>query len=317
MPAAAAARPAATFQQFADAVSEALPRLSPQQRLIAQHVVEHPDDFALGTAATVAEAAGVQPSALVRFANAMHFAGFSDLQRIFRDRLLEHAGTYRERISAMKAPASGAAGAGGTAGEASMLQTFVELGMADLRQLERSVSEATLQRAARTLCAARRVHVLAQRRAFPVAAYLVYALGQLELRVQLLDGVGGMLATSLRQMERGDVLLVTSFKPYSPEVVQAAAAAPEAGVQVVAITDQPLSPLKPAATVCLETGSGAPAPVRSLVTAMCLAQALVVCTGQALVQPAADARTETRARPQAKARAQPRAKPTNGARGRR
>ena len=57
-----------TFQEFADALSDAAPRLSPQQRLIAQHVLEHPDDFALGTAATVAEAAGVQPSALVRFA---------------------------------------------------------------------------------------------------------------------------------------------------------------------------------------------------------------------------------------------------------
>jgi DNA-binding MurR/RpiR family transcriptional regulator len=270
---------ASTYQEFSDALGVAYPTLSPQQRVIAQYVLEHPDDFALGTAATVAQAAGVQPSALVRFANAVNFSGFSELQRLFRDRLREQAGTYRERISAMKAaPAA-------RNGTPALLPSFTDLGVADLHQLERLVPDTALRRAARLLCAAPRVHVLAQRRAFPVAAYLAYALGQLELRVQLHDGVGGMLGQSLRQVDRGDVLLVTSFKNYSPEVVDAAASAKARGVQVVAITDLPVSPLKPAASVCLEIGSGSPSPVRSLVAPMCLAQALVVCAGQCLVEP--------------------------------
>lgn len=267
----------ATFHEFTDAVGAALPRLSPQQRVIAQHVLEHPDAFALGTAAAVAEAAGAQPSALVRFANAMGFSGFSELQQLFRHRLLEHAGTYRERISAM--------GTAGTAREAKapVLHGFIEQAVADLQRLEGSLSDAALRQAAKLLGAARRVHVLAQRRAFPVAAYLSYALGQLDLRVQLHDGVGGMLGDSVRQIERGEVLVVTSFKSYSPEVVDAAASSHARGIQVIALTDHPLSPLKPAAHVLLLTGSGTPAQVRSLVAPMCLAQALVVCTGQGLV----------------------------------
>jgi DNA-binding MurR/RpiR family transcriptional regulator len=269
----------ATFHEFTDAVSAALPRLSPQQRVIAQHVLEHPDDFALGTAATVAEAAGVQPSALVRFANAMHFSGFSELQQLFRHRLLEQAGTYRQRISAMKS--NGAR----REGQAAALHSFVEQGIAELQRLESSLADASLRQAARLLCDAERVHVLAQRRAFPVAAYLAYALGQLDLRVQLHDGVGGMLGESVRQIQRGEVLLVTSFKNYSPEVVDAAESVHARGVPVIAITDHTLSPLKPAASALLLTGSGTPAQVRSLVAPMCLAQALVVCTGQALVEP--------------------------------
>ncbi|MCW5634429.1 MAG: MurR/RpiR family transcriptional regulator [Rubrivivax sp.] len=286
--------PAATFVQFAEAVSAAYPTLSPQQRVIAQHLLEHPDEFALGTAATVAESAGVQPSALVRFANAMHFSGFSQLQRLFQERLLERAGTYRERISAMPPVRAGRAGA--EAGLAQGLAPFVELAVTDLRQLGYAVADATLREAARLLSRASRVHVLAQRRAFPVAAYLAYALAQLELRVQLLDGVGGMLGESLRQIEPGEVLLVTSFKNYSPDVVEAAKAARTRGVQVVAVTDHALSPLKPVASVCLEVGPGAAAaPVRSLVAPMCLAQALVVTTGQCLVAP--------RARPRGRAAA--------------
>jgi DNA-binding MurR/RpiR family transcriptional regulator len=274
-----------TFEEFADAVSATFPNLSPQQQLIAQHVLEHPHDFALGTAATVAEAAGVQPSALVRFANVLNFSGFSELQQLFRNRLLQQAGTYRQRISAMK-PAAVA-----RTGEPPLLQTLAELGVSDLHQLERSVPDAALKQAARLLAAARRVHVLAQRRAFPVAAYLAYALGQLDLRVQLHDGVGGMLGESLRQIERGEVLLVTSFRNYSPDVVEAATAAAARGVKVIAVTDHPLSPLKPAASVCLLIGSGTPAQVRSLVAPMCLAQALVVRTGQCLVEPSGSRRS--------------------------
>jgi DNA-binding MurR/RpiR family transcriptional regulator len=270
---------ARTYAEFIEALSAANGRLSPQQRVIAQFVLEHPDEVALGTAATVAEAAGVQPSALVRFANAVAFSGFSEMQRLFQARLLEQAGTYRQRISAMHSPAR--------AGAPSLLHTLVEAGAADLRQLEHATTDAALRRAAKLLCAAPRVHVLAQRRAYPVAAYLAYALGQLELRVQLHDGVGGMLADSLRHIDRGELLLVTSFTSYSADVVQAAAAARARGVQVLAITDHALSPLKPAATVCLEIGAGTAAPVRSLVAAMCLAQALVVHAGQCLVEPPA------------------------------
>ena len=166
--------------------------------------------------------------------------------------------------------------------------------MADLHQLERSVTDSALQQAARLLSRAPRVHVLAQRRAFPVAAYLAYALAQLDLRVQLLDGVGGMLGDSVRQIDRGEVLLVISFKNYSPDVIEAATAAKARGVQVVALTDHALSPLKPASGVCLLIGSGTPSQVRSLVAPMCLAQALVVCTGQNLVQPKATRRSPRR-----------------------
>lgn len=267
------------FDDFSQALGASYASLSPQQRVIAQYVLDHPDDVALGTAATVAEAAGVQPSALVRFANAMGYSGFSELQRVFRQRLLEQAGTYRERIGAMKAAARNGHG------PQPLVSSLVEFGVADLRQLERLASDAALQDAARLLCAAERVHVLAQRRAFPVAAYLAYALGQLELRVQLHDGVGGMLDDSLRHVGRGEVLLVTSFRNYSPEVVEAAATARARGAQVVAVTDVSLSPLRPVADICLEIGAPGPSPVRSLVAPMCLAQALVVSAGQCLVEP--------------------------------
>ena len=288
---------ASDFEQFAAAVAASYPRLSPQQQQIAQFVLEHPDELALGTVATVAEAVQVQPSALIRFANALEFGGFTEMQQVFRNRLLHRSGSYRERIAALQR--NGAQGAP-TASGAGVLHQFVAEGVAELGQLEDAVRPADLAKAAALISRAARVHVLAQRRAFPVASYLAYALAQLDIKAQLLDGVGGMLTDALRQVDKHELLLVASFKNYSPEVIAAAADAHARGVPVVAITDFTLSPLKPHASVCFELGQGAGAAFRSLVGPLCLAQALVVSVGHQLVAPKTKAKAPSGAKVKAK-----------------
>lgn len=267
---------APSYDTLKDTISSAYPTLSPQLQQIARFALDQPDALALGTVAAVAEAAGVQPSALIRFANALQFGGFSEMQQVFRARLLERAGSYRERIGAM--PRAAAPGAG-------VLHQFVGEAVAELGHLEEAVRAVDLAAAAKLLCGAGRIYVLAQRRAFPVASYLAYALGQLELKTYLLDGVGGMLGESLRNIEPQDVLLVASFQNYSPDVVAAATQVRERGVPVIAITDTALSPLKAPASVCFELGQGGNPSFRSLVAPLCLAQALVVSAGQRLTEP--------------------------------
>jgi DNA-binding MurR/RpiR family transcriptional regulator len=281
---------AANYADLKDAISRAYPALPKQLQLIARFSLDKPEALALGTVAAIAEAAGVQPSALIRFANALEFGGFSEMQQVFRDHLVERSASYRERIDQLRRrqPAQP---------EHGVLNQFVGEAVAELGHLEENVSEAELTNAAKLICAAGRVHVLAQRRAFPVASYLAYALGQLELKTYLLDGVGGMLPNALNNIERQDVLLVASFHSYSQEVIDAATAAHGRGVPVIAITDSALSPLKPVSRVCFELSLGTEQVFRSLVAPLCLAQALVVSTGHRLSErtPRTTSRTPSRA----------------------
>jgi DNA-binding MurR/RpiR family transcriptional regulator len=263
------------YDQLKETISRLYEELPKQLQRIAQYALDKPNELALGTVASVAEAAGVQPSALIRFANALQFGGFSEMQQVFRGRLIERSSSYRERIGQLslsgQAPARGAG----------LVHQFVGEAVAELEHLDESVRAADLAAATKLLCSARRIHVLAQRRAFPVACYLAYALSQLELKTCLIDGVGGMLAEGLRNIDRGDVLIATSFRNYSPDVIAAAQAVHGRGLPVIAITDSALSPLKPWARVCFEL-SESPAAFPSLVAPLCLAQALVVGAGQRL-----------------------------------
>ena len=123
---------------------------------------------------------------------------------------------------------------------------------------------------------------------------------------QLLDGVGGMLAETLRSIARDDVLIVASFQQLlARRRRRRRRLRTQRGVPVIAITDSALSPLKPSARVCFELGQAPSAAFRSLVAPMCLAQALVVSVGHKLAEatPRAARGTAPRRPPRKRARA--------------
>ena len=266
-----------TYDDLKAAISEGYPRMSPQLQRIARFALEKPHDLALGTVATLARATEVQPSSMIRFANALGFSGFSQMQQLFQGHLVERSASYRERIEQMRRGAR-AADPGGVG----VLHQFVGDAVGELSRLEENVHADDIGAAVQLLAGASRINVLAQRRAFPIACYLAYALNQLELPVRLLDGLGGMLHEFARNIGPGEVLLAASFRNYSPDVIATAAACRERGATVIAITDSTLSPLKPLADVCFELGDDSAQAFRSLVAPLCLAQALVVSTGHRL-----------------------------------
>jgi DNA-binding MurR/RpiR family transcriptional regulator len=240
--------------------------------------VHHPNEMALGTVASIAGRARVQPSSIVRFANALGYKGFSALQQVFRSRLVEGAGpSYRERIAAMRD--AGANGRAPSAATGDVLARFVGDGVAALEHLHESIREADLKRAVRLLARAENIYVVAQGRSFPVAFYLHYAIRRLDLRAHLIDGVGGTTRLQAGAATRRDALVAISFKDYSPDVVSLAEDMKERGLSVLAITDGPLSPLAANAAIAFELHEDETHTFRSLVAPMCLAQSLVVALG--------------------------------------
>jgi len=270
---------ASSYTELKEAITRAYPELSNQLQRIARFALDKPHELALGTVAALAEATEVQPSAMIRFANALGYRGFSDMQQVFRGHLVERSSTYRERIDQLRRKQ-----VNGQRGPSAVLNQLVSDAAGELDQLEESFEEAKVRAAVKLMSDASRIHVLAQRRAFPLAAYLSYALAELELKVQLLYGAGGMLQQSLRAIDSDELLIVASFRNYSPDVIEAAQSCHARGVPVIAITDGALSPLVAPARVCFQLSDDSDKPFRSLVAPMCLAQALVVSTGHQLAE---------------------------------
>lgn len=260
------------YENLARAIAEAYPTLPNRLQGIARFALDNPDQIALSTVAEIAQAADVPPSAVIRFANALGFDGFLALQRVYRERLVARSATYRERIESLRKRGSGSN---------DVLQQLADSAIGELEQLRDHVDPGLFRRAASLILEAARVHVVAQRRAFPVAAYLAYGLSQLEVPTFLLDSVGGMLRQQASLLRGGDLLIAASFRNYSPEVVEAASICHRSGVPVIALTDHAVSPLAKSAALRFDLGDNLALPFRSLVGPLCAAQALVLSVGHA------------------------------------
>lgn len=263
------------YDDLARAITESYPQLPNRLQGIARFALGNPDAMALSTVAELARDADVPPSAVIRFANALGYPGFTDLQRVYRERLVARSATYRERIEQMRRT-------GGDTGH--VLPQLVHSSIHELEHLREHFDPRRLQAATELVLGASAVYLLAQRRAFPVAGYLAYGLAQLEIRAFLLDSVGGMLRQQVGLLGPEDVLLAASFRNYTAEVIEAADLARQRGATVIAITDHPVSPLARAAKVTLEIGDDPSVQFRSLVAPLCAAQALVLSVGYALAE---------------------------------
>src|ERR1700741_1625761 len=88
---------ATDLARLAEIVTQRFDALSGQLRLAARHLLDHPDDVALGSMRELAHQAGLPPVTFVRLARALGFADFSELRELFQKRLRD--GGNRDRFS--------------------------------------------------------------------------------------------------------------------------------------------------------------------------------------------------------------------------
>ncbi len=246
--------------------------LSKRLKQVAEYVLERPKAVAMGTVSTIAHDGKVHPSTLVRFSHAFGFAGFSDMQKVFRQKLLEEPLGYNERIELIQGSEKLEASNSGLR----LLDEINEANYQALGHVIRWIKQEDLDNAVDLLKSASAVHVRAVRRSYAVASYLAYLLNNSSLRCFLLDGVGGMQQEQEHLICKDDTLVAVSFFPYAKETLLSVQHAIKQGSPVIAITDSPLSPLADIATVCFIVKEAEVHSFRSLTVTMSLVQALTV-----------------------------------------
>lgn len=258
------------YESLRREITDKYDSLSKRLKQIADFAWAHPTEIAMEPIVVIAKRAQVQPSAIIRFAKAFGFSGFSEMQRTFQAHVAERSASYIERVQEVD-PKKVLSESGLVPG---LLHQYVEANILMLKQLKEEVDADALERARDILVSADRIFIMAQRRSLPIASYMTYALSHAGARVTLLDGAGGMLDEQSRAITERDALLAVSFSPYSEDTKKIANASFAAGVPVVAITDSAFSPLKKVSSVCLEVQDAEVHSFRSLSASMCLAQAL-------------------------------------------
>jgi DNA-binding MurR/RpiR family transcriptional regulator len=263
-----------TFETLRSRIRERYDDLSPHLQRIACASLDEPNAFALKTIATISGEVGVPPSTLIRFAQEFGYPGFSDLQKVFRLRLIEGAAPVRETVysDAESRPAP--------SDLVEILDKCVEAHILALQGLRESVPKKTLADAVYLLGGARHIYVAGLRRSRPIATYLAYGLTRSERQCSLMDFGGGMAGQQAANMRAGDLLVAIAFPPYSQPVVDLVADVALSGRQILAITDSRDSPLSRHSTTCFHIAASAKSQFQPISAAIGLVQALVTAVGQ-------------------------------------
>lgn len=264
-----------TYETFCSTLASKSGGLSKQLQEIAQFVLDNPIDTALDTAAEIAAKLGVQPSSLIRFAQAVGFDGFSQIQKIFRTHLVQqlpdYSGDYSKRFEVLKRDKSEE--------EFSVLDIFADANSKALGSLTQDVRPEQLEKAFELIGAAECIYLLGQRRSFPAAAYLYYMMRHIDIRAVLLDGVGGLLHEQTRAIGKNDVLIAFTFPGYAEEVLSITREVSDLGGKIIVITDRLASQVVSMSDVHFFVDKYTVGGFRTVSGTFCLAQALAIGLG--------------------------------------
>lgn len=255
------------MQDMIDRLNQSGKRLSKGHRKIAQYIVEHYDKAVFMTASKLGESVGVSESTVVRFASAMGYEGYPQLQRSLQE-LVSHRLTANQRfeMSTEIDPREALS---------VVLKSDVQNLRATLEQMDADVFEDVVKR----LLSADSIYVMGLRSAAPLAQFMGYYLNYIFDNVRLVSSGATDVFEEISKLKENDVLVGISFPRYSSRTLEAMRFAKRCGAQVVAITDGPMSPLADMADATLTARTDMASFVDSLAAPLSLINALLVALG--------------------------------------
>ncbi len=252
-------------QNFLQLMGDREKTLSKGQRQIAEYIKEHYDRAAYMTASRLGQVVNVSESTVVRFANALGFAGYPEMQHALQELARTHL-TAAQRMSVAD-----------NLMDRSTVLDKVLLGDADkikrtLDTLDRTAFEAAVER----IVQAKNIYIIGSRSSASLAGFLNFNFRMMFDNVCYVEvSSGSEMFEQILSIGPEDVLIAISFPRYSSRTVRAVRYAHDNGADVVALTDSAQSPLSPYADQLLTARSDMASFVDSLVAPLSIINAMV------------------------------------------
>lgn len=242
-------------------------RLSKGHRRIAEYIVEHYDKAVFMTASRLGEKVGVSESTVVRFASALGYEGYPQLQRALQE-LVRHRLTAVQRFEMAS-----------DIDQSEVLRTVLRADMQNIRTTIEDIDAVAFDEVVERITNAKKLYVMGVRSAAPLAQFLGYYLSFIFDNVRVVGESTTDVFEQISRISEDDLLIGISFPRYSTRTLEAMQFAKARGAQVVALTDGPMSPLHSVASQCLTARTDMASFVDSLAAPLSVINALVVAVG--------------------------------------
>ena len=205
-------------------------RFSANQRVLAKFLHSHYQTVAFSNVSQFAEQSEVSEATVVRFAKALGFKGYPDLQKEVR-RLVRADLKGTERFQLSQA-------------DASALDLVLQKEMENLGALREAFDASAFRQALKLLRNSSEVLVVGARATAPLAGHLAFGLGKLGMRCSRASSVTSDTYDQIHRLDRKACVIVVGFPRYLRELVEVLDFAKSAKLASLVITDSAFSPLR-------------------------------------------------------------------------
>ncbi|WP_028601211.1 MurR/RpiR family transcriptional regulator [Ottowia thiooxydans] len=206
-------------------------RVGEKALVVLEDMLSRPGPAAVDSISELAAKNGVDPSTLTRLGKRLGFAGFAELQDVFRRHVAQTQPFYSSRVQERVAePVT-------IDDPQELIRVHAQSECQRVLKLANSLDADAVTRAVDAIVSAKHVHVLAMRATYAFSHFFGTYLGTLRENVTILGVPGQGLTLELASLTPDDLLVAVSFRPYTRAVVAAVEVMKENGVPILALTD--------------------------------------------------------------------------------
>jgi len=209
-------------------------RLSKSQQKAAKYLLDHPSEFAVKSASEIGESIGISETTVIRFCYSIHLSGFSELQKMVREQLLQSNSTLGQYYASKLELAR----------ESHFFARVMEQDCQHIQETIQNIDEEDFDQLVDQLIQTDKIYVTGLRSSFSVASWLTFTLGLIRGNVHLLRPDTDDLLLTISEMDERSTLIAISFDRYMKDTIRLAELAKRQGTFVVGITDSLVAPIK-------------------------------------------------------------------------
>lgn len=234
------------------------------QRQVADYFLAHPDTLPFKRLEDVAGMIGVSTTSVIRFARALGFKGYGDMQQALQQSILNKGSLPQRLLNSFQ-----------TAKQDKLLVDSFQNDIQNIHDTLEGLSEQALSQAVEAIIGAESVYVLGIRGNFSVAHYLGYRLGQLKRGVRLVDGTALAYPEEVIGAQAGDVCVAFLTPRYSKMTANLVSWLKRRGVKIILFTRQGSTEIDPYGDIILPCKTDGISYKSSLVSLFCVCNYLL------------------------------------------
>jgi DNA-binding MurR/RpiR family transcriptional regulator len=243
-------------------------RLSKGQKIIAEYMINQYDKAAFMTAASLGKKLNISESTVVRFANALGYSGYKELQRELQE-LIRNKLTTVQRLNLSENYSKN---------EHSIAKVMEK----DVENLRKTLSEVDFDKfynAVEMTLKAKNVYIMGLRSSSFLSGYMAFYMNFIFDNVKLVQPGANDIFEQLAKATKEDIIICLTYPRYSKRTLEALEYSKSKGCRVVSFTDSLISPASDKSDITIIARSDMLSFVDSLVAPMSLINAFIIALG--------------------------------------